>query len=136
MLWLWAVAFFTGFAVVYGLDINIGHETYSTAENIAYGGLYRAAWGLALGWVIFACSRGYGGWINDFLSWGAFVPLSRLSYIIYLTHLTVIQFLETLQDFYIPGTNTMMVRFYFITVVGRFISQESLRFRPFGSYQS
>ncbi len=30
------------------------------------------------------------GWINTFLSWGGFVPLSRLSYIIYLTHMTII----------------------------------------------
>ena len=112
MVWLWAVAFFTGLAVVYGLDINITHETYTNAQNITYGGLHRAAWGLALGWVIFACSRGYGGWINDFLSWGAFVPLSRLSYIIYLMHLTVISLLESVQDFYIPGTNTMMVRYW------------------------
>ena len=75
---------------------------------MAYGGLHRAAWGLALGWLIFACCRGYGGWINDFLSWGAFVPLSRLSYIIYLMHIFVTQFVESIMFYYIPGTNTMM----------------------------
>ena len=31
------------------------------------------------------------GWINDLLSWEAFQPLSKVSYIMYLTHLTIYQ---------------------------------------------
>ena len=29
--------------------------------NAFYGGFHRAAWGIALGWLIFACCKGYGG---------------------------------------------------------------------------
>jgi len=32
------------------------------------------------------CITGNGGFINKFLSWKAFVPLSRLTYSVYLTH--------------------------------------------------
>ena len=58
--------------------------------SLLYGSLHRFAWSLALGWVIFACTKGYGGWINQLLSWSAFVPMGRLSYATYLIHYSVI----------------------------------------------
>ena len=65
---LWAVAFAIGLAVVYGLNIPkrsalppaTGVPT-TEAMDIAYGGLHRLSWALAVSWVIFACCRGYGG---------------------------------------------------------------------------
>ncbi|XP_005101742.1 nose resistant to fluoxetine protein 6-like [Aplysia californica] len=47
------------------------HETFS-----------RPVWALIIGWIVLACSSGYGG----------FLPLSRLSYGAYLVHLTIINF--------------------------------------------
>ena len=63
---LWIVAFGIGCAVVYGLDLPsrlafLHPKTLSKAENVAYLGLHRLAWGLAVGWLVFACCRGYGG---------------------------------------------------------------------------
>ena len=49
------------------------------------------------------------GWINDFLCWGGFIPLSRISYIIYLMHFTVIWTFESVMIYPLDGTNTMMV---------------------------
>lgn len=60
---IWTVAFILGYLVIYGLnlpEVTTG-ETLSKAATYAYGGLHRLAWGLAVGWVVFACSRGYGG---------------------------------------------------------------------------
>ncbi|XP_054157276.1 nose resistant to fluoxetine protein 6-like [Oppia nitens] len=37
-------------------------------------------------WLIMGCVSGYGRPVNTFLSWKAFVPLSRLTYSVYLTH--------------------------------------------------
>ena len=34
--------------------------------------------------------QGYGGLVNDFLSWSAFAPLSRLTYCCYLIHLEIL----------------------------------------------
>jgi hypothetical protein len=59
-LWGWTIAAATGMAIVYGLDIPSG-RSLSMAENIIYGGFHRLAWAIAVSWVIFACSRGYGG---------------------------------------------------------------------------
>ena len=66
---------------------NTGQDGLSMAANVIYGGFHRLAWSISIGWVIFACARGYGGWINTFLSWNAFKPLSRVSFIIYLVHI-------------------------------------------------
>ena len=36
-------------------------EPLSLAENAIYGAFHRFAWSVAIGWVVFACCRGYGG---------------------------------------------------------------------------
>jgi hypothetical protein len=53
------------------------------------------------------------GWINDFLSWGVFVPLSRLSYIIYLVHLTIVQITFGTFRSSIGISNTLAVRYIY-----------------------
>ena len=63
-LWGWTIAAATGMAIVYGLDLSSAEffrKKLSMAENIIYGGFHRLAWAIAVSWVIFACSRGYGG---------------------------------------------------------------------------
>ena len=60
---IWMVAFVLGYLVVYGLnlpEVYSGHPLPKAAAYL-YGGFYRLAWGLAVGWVVFACCRGYGG---------------------------------------------------------------------------
>ena len=56
-----------GNADVVTLDqINEDYVELSLAEHSVYGGFHRFAWSVAIGWVIFACCRGYGGikWKN------------------------------------------------------------------------
>ena len=55
-----------------------------------YNTFQRIAWNGAVAWVIFSCAKGYGGIINEFLSWPAFAPLSRLTFTTYLIHMNVI----------------------------------------------
>ena len=64
VVWLWLCAFGIGFAVVYGLDLPSHMDPNNPTSkfvNAFYGGFHRAAWGIALGWLIFACCKGYGG---------------------------------------------------------------------------
>ena len=61
---MWILVSGTGFAVIYGLNLPqvLFHgKQLSKAESAAYGGIHRLAWGVAVGWVVFACCRGYGG---------------------------------------------------------------------------
>merc|ERR1712156_40988 len=93
---LWQLSLVTMFAVVFGLAGLRKNETFSghtwtVFESVVYNCFHKTAWSLALGWIVFSCHKGYGGIIDDFLSWKAFVPLSKLTYGAYLSHI-VIQF--------------------------------------------
>lgn len=100
----WAIA------VVYGLAPYVDQSEMpdiSSTVSIIYGPLHRTAWACVIAWIIFACSRGYGGisWLRDILrlkfaisllcclgfvnrilSWKGFLPLGRLTYCVYLIH--------------------------------------------------
>ncbi|XP_078606240.1 O-acyltransferase like protein-like isoform X2 [Branchiostoma floridae x Branchiostoma japonicum] len=60
-------------------DINI-------RANIGWESVERSIFSAGVCWVIYACCVGYGGIISEFLSWTAWLPLSRLSYVAYLMH--------------------------------------------------
>ena len=84
---LWSIAFAIGLAVVYGLNIPLrfpgdAHmetiddiladsevQPLSLAANAIYGGFHRFAWAVAIGWVVFACCRGYGGNVEIILKY-------------------------------------------------------------------
>lgn len=56
----------------------------------AYAALHRVMWAACLGWVVYACAIGRGGIINTILSWKPLVPVSRISFTIYVVHIYVI----------------------------------------------
>ena len=53
---------------------------------VFYEGSKRNLWALSLGFMIFSCVLGKGGFINDILSWTVWIPLARLSFAAYLIH--------------------------------------------------
>ncbi|XP_033118038.1 nose resistant to fluoxetine protein 6-like [Anneissia japonica] len=82
----WVTATVIGLAVVYGLYGNFHGNHLSKAATVVYITLCRFAWAIALAWVVFACTTGYGGPVNSLLSWSVWIPLSRISYCAYLLH--------------------------------------------------
>lgn len=86
----WILAFGTGFTIVYIKWIEVGENTVNWSKQVAlmYYVLYRPVWGLCICWVIWACHSGYDGIINQILSCPLFVPLSKISFGIYLYHWT------------------------------------------------
>ncbi|XP_041462659.1 nose resistant to fluoxetine protein 6-like isoform X1 [Lytechinus variegatus] len=86
----WLIAAAIGMTLVYGLYPSYHGHVMSTAESAAYMALCRFVWAVCLSWVVFACHYGYGGWINDFLSWELWIPMSRLTYSAYLLHPIII----------------------------------------------
>ena len=120
---MWTLAFISAVGVLYFLDPNAyayGFKEYpSLAASTMYNGFHRIAWTFSLGWVIFACFHGYGGqviravfcmlnnnwkdlnlgWVNTFLSWKAFQPLSKLSFGMYLLHYNIEPLLWGLNTF-------------------------------------
>ena len=51
--------------------------------------------------------KGLGGPINTILSWRAWAPLARLSYCIYLVHMTVISYYSSLASYTITISHTL-----------------------------
>ena len=65
-------------------------KSYHNWEAVLYGSTHRTIWALSWAYILFACSLGFGGFVNRVLSWKAMVPLSRLSFQAYLYHSVLI----------------------------------------------
>lgn len=61
-------------------------ERAAESKRVFYAFTDRILWSICVAWFVFACSTGRGGFVNRFLSWNGFVPLSRLSFGVYLIH--------------------------------------------------
>jgi len=114
-LWCWLLATIIGGAVVFGLipyqkTILTGPEAPLAAKAI-YNGFHRLAWSLSISWMIFACTKGLGGPINTFLSWRAWAPLARMSYCMYLVHMTVLLYYCSLPSYTVTVTHPLVVYF-------------------------
>lgn len=57
-----------------------------------YVAIHRTIWTSLLAWIVFACATGRAKLMSNFLSHSMFIPISRLSFSIYLVHLPVIMF--------------------------------------------
>ncbi|XP_037778184.1 nose resistant to fluoxetine protein 6-like [Penaeus monodon] len=88
----WTCAVFASLAVLLGgwsYNTPFTVMQYDPVTQVLYGSLHRAVWAAALAWVVFTCHYGYGGLVNDFLSYPLWQPLSRLTYAMYLTAICV-----------------------------------------------
>ncbi|XP_077536503.1 nose resistant to fluoxetine protein 6-like [Haemaphysalis longicornis] len=83
---LWLISAACGLtAVLIMYDWNRGEHPPEWAK-LSFAFSDRLLWSVWLAWLTFACSTGRGGYICTWLSWSAFVPLSRLSFGVYLLH--------------------------------------------------
>ena len=111
---IWVLAFAVGIGIMYGLDAYEVRKTGvepSAFVRCLYGVFHRLGWGMCVCWVIFACTKGYGGWINRFLSWELFSPLAKLTYCMYLLHFTVIGFVYSFLSFQIVMNHLLTVSY-------------------------
>jgi len=116
--WLWLISAAMACLVIYGLvpyqkDVEL---EASTIVRALYGGLHRLAWSFSLSWVILACVKGCGGPVNSILAWPAWVPLARMSYCIYLVHMTVIPVVSSYDSFRVTISH-VLVSYYIVFVV-------------------
>ncbi|VDN60190.1 unnamed protein product [Dracunculus medinensis] len=57
---------------------------------LLYGAIHRTTFAVGMAWIIFVCHTGKAEFINSFFSLKIFLPLSSLSYSVYLSHMPVI----------------------------------------------
>lgn len=87
----WTLSIGTLLAVTF-CQYPLHQENFKENPLIAdavYDSLKRISWCLALGWVILACHLSYGGIVKRFLSLSIWLPISKLSFCIYLIHLPI-----------------------------------------------
>uniref|UniRef100_A0A2A4JB53 Acyltransferase 3 domain-containing protein n=1 Tax=Heliothis virescens TaxID=7102 RepID=A0A2A4JB53_HELVI len=65
-------------------------RSYYPLEGAFYAALNRPAWACGVALLVLCCSFGHVPLVKSFLSWYPWVPLSRLSYGLYLTHTLLI----------------------------------------------
>lgn len=91
----WILAFF---AMTIILKINViwhyGYVPWNQLFAAVWSSISILIWSLGVSWVIFASSSSsktsFSSCINSILSWSAFRPLARVSYMVYLTHMFLI----------------------------------------------
>ena len=87
---LWILAAFFCLSTLYGFYGTWHGHPFNPAENVVYFMFSRFTWALGLALLVFICHNGYGWVVNSFLSMGFWVPLSRLTFIAYLVHPTIL----------------------------------------------
>ncbi|CAF0932692.1 unnamed protein product [Brachionus calyciflorus] len=95
---LWLVSLATLGLMLFGIYPNLNGDPLSLTANILYQASSRIIWAVGLSYVIFACVTSHGGFINKILGWSVWVPLSRLSYCLYLFHTVVLLYYNSVQD--------------------------------------
>lgn len=87
----WILSIATLLSVTFGqypLQQENFKENLLVADAV-YDSLKRISWCLAVGWIIIACQMSYGGIVKRFLSLPIWLPISKISFSIYLIHVPV-----------------------------------------------
>ncbi|CAC5402097.1 unnamed protein product [Mytilus coruscus] len=116
----WLIATVSACAVLYGVYDDVNGSRESRDVSSFYITVHRTVWGAAVGWVIFACAHGYGGYVNTVLSWKGFIPLSRLTYCAYLVHPPVI--------YYYLSTRRRLIHLSDIEIIYEFLGHLGLSY--------
>ncbi|KAH8032753.1 hypothetical protein HPB51_001451 [Rhipicephalus microplus] len=84
---LWCICLFCGlYCMFMKIEWYRSTERASETRRLLVAFTDRILWSVCVAWFTFSCSTGRGGFVNRFLCWSPFVPLSRLSFGVYLIH--------------------------------------------------
>ncbi|XP_071811060.1 O-acyltransferase like protein-like [Apostichopus japonicus] len=82
----WSLSITVAFICVFALGFSSYENPLPAWFAAAWHGCHRFLFSCTVGWIAFACVTGNGGPIGKFLSWEVWLPLSRVSYCVYLFH--------------------------------------------------
>ncbi|KAL1438075.1 hypothetical protein MTO96_010417 [Rhipicephalus appendiculatus] len=84
---LWCICLFCGlYCMFMKLEWYRSSERASETRRLFVAFTDRILWSVCVAWFVFTCATDRGGFVNRFLCWSPFVPLSRLSFGVYLIH--------------------------------------------------
>ncbi|GFU16715.1 nose resistant to fluoxetine protein 6 [Nephila pilipes] len=114
----WILAFILTSAALFGVHPwNTGLPGTGKVATVLYACLSRMSWTVGLAWITIACSTGCGGFLTSILSWKPLIPLSRLTFMVYMVHPLVQHvFYSTLREG-IQARNSLAIFIYFGFVI-------------------
>ena len=120
--WVTTVAAST--AVLLGVSAELVGERTSSAGALAlYNAVHHTVWGLAVSWVVMACSTGYAGPVNSLLGWPGWKPFSRLVLGTYLLHpIVAMGFSACLEQLVYMTSAQVVYQFFGVLVVSLLLS--------------
>lgn len=88
----WCIAIACGLCCIF-MKLSWYKTKYPTTEfwKLSTAFFDRLLWSFFMIWLTLACATGRGGFLGKFLSWGAFAPMARLAFGVYIIHLPFIQ---------------------------------------------
>ena len=87
---IWESVLLLFFALVYApYHTDLEDPSSGKATTRFWYACSHMMWGLCLSWLIFACCRGLGGIVNDFLTWPGWSPIAKISFMTYLVHMDI-----------------------------------------------
>nr|XP_050024298.1 nose resistant to fluoxetine protein 6-like [Dermacentor andersoni] len=87
---LWCICLFCGlYCLFMKIEWYSKSERASETKRLFHAFTDRIIWSVCIACIAFICATGRGGIVNRFLSWNGFVPLSHLSFGVYLIHYPV-----------------------------------------------
>ncbi|XP_046378688.2 uncharacterized protein LOC124150714 [Haliotis rufescens] len=92
----WQIALVIGLMCTYYpySDWKDGILDWDLNTLITFTTLSRPGWAVFVSWIIFVCCTGNGGVVNRILSWGAWMPMGKLTYCAYLIHPALLSYTE------------------------------------------
>nr|XP_037270654.1 nose resistant to fluoxetine protein 6-like [Rhipicephalus microplus] len=118
----WCVAFACGLCCIF-MKVP-WYQTKMPATNsgkLSMAFFDRILWSLFMSWITFACATRRGGFLNTFLSWSAFTPLSRLTFGVYIIHLPFLQLWLHISRERVYYTHFFVVSFFFNILVWSYL---------------
>ena len=118
----WILAFLLMFCPLFGLwKVPRGHFPTRLATAF-YNAMSRVSFSLGMAWMIWACMFGYGFLINRFLSLKLWVPLARMSYMVFLIHSFVIRLTYSTSETMVSFTPITIGSLYVTNIVFSFFA--------------
>lgn len=113
----WTLATAVALAALLGVRTWTVGRLPERLESAFFAALHRAAWGIGVGWVMYACATGRGGYVTKILAWPVFYPLGRLSFSVFLVHLIVLATNSVLSRELIPLQSFLHAQLYVSAVI-------------------
>ncbi|KAK8759178.1 hypothetical protein V5799_003193 [Amblyomma americanum] len=118
----WCIAIVCGLCCIF-MKLGWYSTKYPTTEfgKLSTAFFDRILWSIFMAWVTLACASGRGGFLCTFLSWGAFAPMARLAFGVYLVHLPFIQLVLHISRERMFLSHFIVASFCFSTLVWSYI---------------